>query len=360
MRVIRRFFRKQFSPIIILLSLFLNIFSPFVSLLPKSVARAQEVNEVAPSVSLSFDFPSNNFVMKAQGVNHASYALKYSTKEGKDVGVEDAEANLEEKIFAGTCSKDDCVKDIVSSGQFSFEGVFEDMRVYKKVISFKVVDGVFWTSDTSKWSTNDVVLGHVYKAPQNDNVSVTFTKLPEKPGNLSIEEINLSDEQVKSIGALSNVAYDITSDMNDGEFEYTLTLPNTEKDAVVLYAEEPSKLTTQEAVIVTDVKQSEEFVRIPTLNHFTTFIVVMNPGTPPPVTLLQGVIDNGDPEYSEVGAWSNTASCAANSYGLDGRYATNVGGVKTATWQFTVPTTGCIRWHFPGLNIVHRQRMHSM
>ena len=83
-----------------------------------------------------------------------------------------------------------------------------------------------WAIDGDKATTNDSVEKDVtYVAPQNDQVTVTFTKLPENSGTLSIEEIILTDEQIATLGAIFNKAYDITSNMTDGTFEYDLTLP---------------------------------------------------------------------------------------------------------------------------------------
>jgi len=76
-----------------------------------------------------------------------------------------------------------------------------------------------------KWKVSDdgktaeigpVEKGVTYKAPQNDKVTVTFTKLPEKAGNLVVKEIKLTPEEQLSFGSLSDTAYDITSDMEMG------------------------------------------------------------------------------------------------------------------------------------------------
>src|SRR3989338_2924826 len=54
--------------------------------------------------------------------------------------------------------------------------------------------------------------------------SVRFTKVT-KPGKLTIREIKFTSEQIAISGALSDIAYDITSDMESGTFIYDLTLP---------------------------------------------------------------------------------------------------------------------------------------
>ena len=85
---------------------------------------------------------------------------------------------------------------------------------------------VWEKGDNGKQTTTEaVVLGTTYVAPKNEDVTVVFTKLPEHPGTLSIEEVELSSEQVVELGALSDTAYDVTSSMENGTFVYVLTLP---------------------------------------------------------------------------------------------------------------------------------------
>ncbi len=131
-----------------------------------------------------------------------------------------------------------------------------------------------WSKDGDKETTTENVrLNEKYVAPQNGEVSVTFTKLPENSGKLSMEEITLTDEQIKILGALSNKAYDITSDMADGTFEYDLTLPKPEgQDNVqIKYAEEKSQLDEAKTVSEDDTKIEDRKVSV-NLDHFTIFI----------------------------------------------------------------------------------------
>lgn len=131
-----------------------------------------------------------------------------------------------------------------------------------------------WERDGDKWTIGPVELGKTYKAPQNEDVIVTFTKLPDNPGNLSIEEMVLSEEQMEELGALSNKAYDITSDMKDGTFEYDLTLPKPSgaSDVQIKYAEKESELDEAKTIDDVDVKNGK--VEAEELDHFTIFIVV--------------------------------------------------------------------------------------
>ena len=133
-----------------------------------------------------------------------------------------------------------------------------------------------WNTDSKKATTSEAVqLNKTYVAPQNDQVTVTFTKLPANPGKLSIEEITLSDEQVASLHALSNKAYDITSDMTDGTFEYSLTLPKpkNQENVQVKFAEDVAGLANAETVASGDVKTETNSISAE-LDHFTIFVVV--------------------------------------------------------------------------------------
>ncbi|EKE20234.1 MAG: hypothetical protein ACD_8C00035G0001 [uncultured bacterium] len=132
-----------------------------------------------------------------------------------------------------------------------------------------------WSIDGDKAVTNaSVELGKTYTAPQNDQVIVTFTSLPENPGTLSIEEITLTDEQVPTLGALSNKAYDITSTMENGTFEYDLTLPKpkNQENIEVKFAENVAELENAETVPAADVEVKSDDVDV-ALDHFTIFFV---------------------------------------------------------------------------------------
>jgi len=126
----------------------------------------------------------------------------------------------------------------------------------------------------------NVELGIIYKFEGNNQVQVVFSKLPENSGSLSIEEVILTDEQVEMFGALSNIAYDITSSMENGSFEYDLKLPAPKKSGKatkVIYAESVDQLTKENKKTVEDSKVKvatfEETVDVSDLDHFTIFVV---------------------------------------------------------------------------------------
>ncbi len=134
-------------------------------------------------------------------------------------------------------------------------------------------DGWTFTDGVAtSWLT--VSLGTTYIAPQNDQVTVTFNKLPVNPGKISIQEITLTDEQVTALHATSNKAYDITSDMEDGTFAYDLTMPKPEgaTNVVVKYAETLDELSAAKEV-TQNTAQDMGSVTVENLDHFTIFTV---------------------------------------------------------------------------------------
>ncbi len=138
----------------------------------------------------------------------------------------------------------------------------------------EVAEVSLWKEVGNKATTSQkVVLGETYVAPQNDEVMVTFTKLPEHSGTLSIEEVTLSDNQVAELNAFSHTAYDITSSMEDGTFEYVLTLPTPKdkKDVQVKYAEDVDDLEAAKTISEDDVEYKGDSVAV-TLDHFTLFV----------------------------------------------------------------------------------------
>lgn len=151
----------------------------------------------------------------------------------------------------------------------------DDTTEEQKVTSEEKEEVAVWRTEGDKASTTEAVkVDTKYEAPQNKDVTVTFTKLPEAPGTLTIEEITLTKEQIEATGSLSDKAYDITSSMENGSFEYELTLPIPEgkKDVQVKYADNVDGLKEAETVKEGDIKTEGDSITAE-LNHFTVFIV---------------------------------------------------------------------------------------
>ncbi|OGC50354.1 hypothetical protein A2716_04065 [candidate division WWE3 bacterium RIFCSPHIGHO2_01_FULL_40_23] len=141
-----------------------------------------------------------------------------------------------------------------------------------------------WESVDAKTekTKDDVKEGVEYKY-KDTKVSVKFTKL-SNPGKLTIKEVNLSDAEVSELNAVSNTAYEITSDMENGSFEYNLTLPYPDEngdgkveevpvsDLEVLYSEDGETYTGVDEGV--EAVKEEKVVEINGLDHFTLFVVV--------------------------------------------------------------------------------------
>jgi len=170
----------------------------------------------------------------------------------------------------------------------------------------------------SIWTFENVELNKEYVSPQNSEVRLTFTKLPNPSGNIKIEEIKLTKEQIEQTGSLSEKAYDITSDMKNGDFKYDLSLPIPEsskgKLIQVKYAEKISDIHAMEK-IDNEITKSDTSVSVKSLDHFTIFIITDDEAT-----------------YS-TGTW---VDYAAQGYFDDGvHYPTEMSAGQTAIWTFS-------------------------
>ncbi|NTV79475.1 MAG: hypothetical protein HGA25_10180, partial [Clostridiales bacterium] len=177
----------------------------------------------------------------------------------------------------------------------------------------EIAKPTWMTSGESATTFSPVVVGETYTYPINPAVTVTFSKLPSVSSSLTIKTIYLTDEQVKTSNAASDVAYDITTDMTDGSFEYDLTLPKVGDNTKVVYAENVNGLTN--AKDVSNVVDRGSSLKINNLNHFTLFVVV----------------DDGDAGFSTTGTgWSTHAS----GYNGDHRWITDDKNGSHAIWTY--------------------------
>ncbi len=139
------------------------------------------------------------------------------------------------------------------------------------------VDNELWQMLTTgqALTRQPVSVTSTYVAPQNKDVVVNFTTLPDNPDTLTIQEVKLSSEQQQHMGALSDTAYDISSSMPNGSFRYDLTLPKPAgvKAVTVKYAETLAELSDAQAVTQSTDEQATT-VSITGLDHFTVFVLV--------------------------------------------------------------------------------------
>ncbi|MFZ2777677.1 MAG: hypothetical protein WAZ96_00545, partial [Candidatus Moraniibacteriota bacterium] len=218
-----------------------------------------------------------------------------------------------------------------------------------------VVKSAEWFSEGNVATIEPVELNKTYKAPQNNKVTVTFTKLPEKAGSLVVKEIKLSAEEMLSLGALSDTAYDITSNMENGTFEYDLTLPYPDKDSdgkaevggnaknevkaddlQVLFTEDKSgDLKKDDMTEVKDDKDtntSKKVIEIKGLNHFTIFVVTNPVWTTDPLCDVLSC-------FNSLQTAINTASAGDTIFVREGAYNESVTVNKDLTFQTALTGT---------------------
>ncbi len=288
--MVRRFFRKIFSRVVLsyifIFSTLFNSFAPTL-LLVTPVFAAE-----SPQTNFTYIDSTHSFDLTVSPVSdNVSYGLFYKTPEkieavlggGKAVGGE-----YQASIYAGTKSAKDALPADIERGVFkkqvnknttSYYFVMDGskLRIVAEVPTSEIElsnSELSWINDPSTYG--DLRTGVTYHAPFSQEVSLTFTSLPENPGSITIKQVSLTTEQMKLSGSISNIAYDITSDMNNGDFEYDLSLPVPEaskgKEVGVKYAEELSEVSSAKQVENTLTK-TDSSVSVASLDHFTIFVV---------------------------------------------------------------------------------------
>ena len=144
--------------------------------------------------------------------------------------------------------------------------------------SAQLAPAVWQTGSDGKATTiNNVVLGQTYSAPQNDKVKITFSKLPDPSDRLTVGEVKLSGDQQAELSAVTDTAYEFTSPMADGTFEYDLTLPlpqNVNKDGVAVKSAESTDELGNAQTLGEPKEVATDTITIKGLTHFTVFVLV--------------------------------------------------------------------------------------
>jgi len=350
LEITKKIFASFMIPIFVLQMSSFNLF------LIKSV-YAETTNDVIAVSDLSSN-PSENQVAESS----VEEVLAAETPPAENVKSKKVDL-LEEKNETTPSEEEVVPKEEVISGKEidSKENVTpkeEEVIVAGKEDNAEETKKEVWSRDGDKYTTNDPVEKDVkYTAPQNEDVTVTFTKLPENPGTLSIEEITLTDEQVASLHALSNKAYDITSTMENGTFEYDLTLPKTkDQDNVqIKYAKDTDGLKNAETVSDEDIEieKVKDVVSVE-LDHFTVYVVVWNfPNDPDDAIADGGQAMNSAKTITVVGASSlGFANNGAITKSARATGWNNGAGLKY--WEVIFNSTG-----FSSLTVSSKQRSSS-
>ncbi len=213
-----------------------------------------------------------------------------SKDEGVEVKKENADVNAGIKEVVG---ESDAGKEDLEKGDGKTESGKEKKKDVKEKVSNEQQCKNKWTEKGNVY-TRCVEEGKEYeldfdKEDKLGALKIKFTKInkeknKENKKEISIKEVKLTDKQVEKLGALSNIAYDITSTMEKGSFEYNLTLPLPkdadidEDKATVVYVKDEKNFKDAKDVkkdkgVKVNVDNEKHEIAVKGMGHFTIFIV---------------------------------------------------------------------------------------
>lgn len=293
-----------------LLAQVINVFFPviFYSSIP---VYAEEVNESSQSESIVVEEDVNENTTNEEEMSadetptedettleEESTLEESTTQEPNNVEEEVSEEGTEETSDETTVEETEpsTETEIVVEESSSEEIVEEETsNTYKENGMRCLTDVSFEDSSDDSWEkVNDstyetkgnVELGVRYVFPGNADVSVAFSCLPENSEDISklkIEQINVDDMDLpEGYVPAFDYAYDITTDMEDGTFNYEVTLPTTEDEVEVAYIEKSAEevvsveLENEDLQFVNgdDVEKQDGKVKAKDQDHFTVYIIV--------------------------------------------------------------------------------------
>ena len=304
-------FRKFFSRIT--LSYFLIVATLFNSVAPAilgltSIVHASESTQV----NLRYIDSSNSFDLTisptAENVSYGLYTKTVTKLDLAQGSGDPINSSFNRSILSGSQSGENVVVDKVERGILKTKVGSNDItakyividNAILKMVAEMDVDVLELSSSEESWLTEpntygDLKIGTTYHAPFNGDLSVTFTTLPSNPGTVTFNKVTLTEDQIKESKAVSADAYEITSNMADGTFTYTLTLPNPSKktDVSVQYSEDGISFDPTTNIVFEPSK-----ITISNLNHFTIFVVSGASTTATAITLVNIL----DPSWTATGS----------------------------------------------------------
>lgn len=282
-------------------SLLIQMVMPTVGLVFTAVepAFAATLHDTPPGASTSsfeFNAANNEFELTVTNVNSVDATISYTatnlaTEQGLTVsGAADGSHVFSKHLYAGTASSGVNTPHQVEKGTLALEMDTLSSGVVTKEFTFKIKNGqvVFTKGDfevvgEKEFHIDQVELNKEYVFPASSSGTLKFTELPNPAGSLDLKEIELEDDVVEKLDAFENKAWEITSDMENGEFKYDLTLPKPadvkESDEVVVtYGKDLEELEKDPKTVEAEVEGDK--VKVTGLDHFTIFVITAPPGTP--------------------------------------------------------------------------------
>ncbi len=172
---------------------------------------------------------------------------------------------------------------------------------------------------------------YVFQDSLGQEVQLTFTRIDGMAGSLSIEEIALTPEQQAELGAVSEIAYDITSSMPNGSFAYDLSVLVAAEDVSELrlvYADSPEELAEARKL---DTEVLGKTIQAEGLDHFTVFVVTSfeHEQATVPATGYNNIwfTDNLGVEVSRVSSGTNGITSS------EGNYHAEITGYAFTRWN---------------------------
>ena len=263
-----------------LYKIFVSLFVIFYSFVPQSIALGQVIDDISAKEELSFEeeIPEESLL-----------------EEEVILPEEELPPVFEDPLFEEIPIEEPIIKTPVVNPE----------EVIKEVMSYPV-----WIIQGDTATTSDVVeLGETYIAPQDSRVKIIFTRLPEESSTLKIERVKVGDLNLpEGFNTESEYAYDITTDMKNGTFEFDLTLPKPEGlDAEVIYIEksinEAKQVLNEEDIKKIEVEkliqeEGDDSVKVKDLDHFTIYITTYSD---PSFTVEEDTYIRGDTIYVRAG-----------------------------------------------------------
>ena len=292
---------KYFSKLFILIAIFANLFN-IASPLLLTVAYAQETSDqttIEEEVVEVEEVVAEDVVVEEETESQdETEPVTESTDEVVEAASEEELIEQEETpevVSNETIVEEVIVEETVEANEEETQATVEEENEEPKTQILDENDSIE-TLSANGWEINedenvaetkeDVKLGIKYEFPLDDKVSITFQSLPgdeDKLSKLKIERLKTSElnfpDTDKNYGEFS---YDITTDMENGTFEYELSLPNVGEDVEVVYVEKSIEDAKSEGISEEDVKSvneddvelKDEVVTVEDLDHFTIFTTI--------------------------------------------------------------------------------------
>lgn len=150
--------------------------------------------------------------------------------------------------------------------------------------------------------------------------SIRFTDIDEDVDEayriIAVKEVTLTQEQQEALGAMSDIAYDVISPMENESFSYELTLPtpegSDENSVEIVYAEDEESLDDSKNVTSVEketvsVEDGGKKTKVKDLDHFTIFVVTSPTVTGGDCTGVS-IVGSSDECYNTIQEAIDTAS----------------------------------------------------